>query len=347
MFQRRSGNTLFFIVTVLMILLGMGNGLLGIILDKVFPALEPDDIAEIAPALLVLWLVTLMIWAALLVARLRRKWPRRRSARLRKRVSPRQPMESTMQGQWKQTGMNRAWTEGNNDTRERIDRTMSKSVDKQNAVTASTPALSRPLDFDGLNAISPDIALARPSVWSLGLLQELEWHRFDQVCANFLETLGLEAKALAQGPDSQVSLQIGQPGVGQMHAIAKTQAGAATVEVERIRMLVRTQTGYQLDKAFFLSASSFSPQALAAGRDAHLVLIDGMAMLAQIQAMPPAPREALLSLATRGDYRTPTCPACASKMVMCSGDFKSFWRCSEYPTCRSRLTLAGDSTLPQ
>lgn len=330
----RQRNTVFQVITLLMVLVGLAYVVTRFDLLSLFPALAPEQVAEIVQSLLVIWLASLGLWLVLLIARLRSRRPGRRSGRAGQTTTMRQTRESTMQGQWRQPDVNSQWASANHDTRERI-----PSAERHPSLVMPVPAM----------AVEPHHQRASAAIplteWSLALLQELEWRRFEDLCRAFFDAIGLDARPLQSAPDSAASLQIWQTGSTAMNAVACTVPGAAIIQVDRIRALHAAQLHHQVQQAFFLGAGSLSAEAIAAGRSLDMVLMDGLTLIRRILALPPEQQETLLQLAVKGDFRSPTCPVCSRKMTLCSGDFKSFWRCSGYPECRCRMTPDGDGML--
>lgn len=75
-------------------------------------------------------------------------------------------------------------------------------------------------------------------------------------------------------------------------------------------------------------------------------IVDTDEFLRRITALPPAQSHALLRLATRGDYTTPTCVSCDVKMVPRRSDrspTKRFWGCPNYPRCRKLIRFPKDA----
>ncbi|MEB0133898.1 restriction endonuclease [Actimicrobium sp. CCC2.4] len=328
--QGSQRNTAFQIITLLMFLVGLAYVVTRLKVTSLFPALTPEQITEIEQALLILWLISLGLWLVLLVTRLRSRRPSRRG----RTTSLRQTRESTMQGQWRQPDINSTWASTHHDTRERI-----TSSERHPSLVMPVPAI----------AIEPHrhhVSVTTSFTdWSVDLLQELEWRRFEDLCRSYFDTVGLDARPLDSAPDSAASLQLWKPGSTAMNAIACTIGGPAAIQVNRIRALQEARQRHQVQQAFLVGAGKFSSDAIAAGKDLGMILMDGPTLLKRILTLPPDQQEALLQLAVKGDFRSPTCPVCSRKMSLRSGDFKSFWRCTGYPECRCRMTPDGDGML--
>lgn len=333
----------FGITTVVVIVVGIAYAVLRFGLIPFFPALGDDAVGAMATTLLVLWLGSILLWVAQLARRTLFRPAKSVQRKSRATTVMRSSMRnSTMQSQWQNADPLNTWADTNHDTRERRSGMHSPGVIRSGhsfAHTNAIPTQSRQL--------AQDPAMRHPAApvcWTLDLLQELEWCRFEEVCVGFLRMLGMDAVATNAGPAGDANLSIRQSASAAPHAVGRTRAGVITVEVERVRALYAVLVHDQLKQAFFLTSASFSAQASAAGRGVGMILMDGPTMLKRIQALAPQQQEALLETAVRGDFRSPTCPACRRRMVLRSGDFKSFWRCTGYPECKERMAVSGDGT---
>ena len=342
----RSGRSegAFQFITVLMIAGGVGYGLLRLALALSSDFGDSKTLTALASALLIFWLLVLLLWTVLLTARLVKQRARLRRRQFDASTSSRQTRQSTMQTQWKQPDPGATWANTHHDTRERT-----TSAERNSNITWWTENSSQlnSLQIDSLqtHTIAPNSEFRHvhsPICWSLELLQELEWHRFEEIAAGFFRSIGLDARPLAKGPDHEINLEIWQGGDAQMHAVARTRSAAPVIDIDQIRALYAVMTRDKLKQAFYLTSGRFTAEAVNAARGIGVFPIDGASMLKRIVSLPPAQQESLLQLAVRGDYRSPTCPACGLKMALRSGDFKSFWRCTGYPACKCRMVLAAE-----
>ncbi len=347
----RSGrsDSIFRLISIIMVVLGLSAAGLRLTL-MVTPALGGTMLlTDLAGPVLALWLLSVLTWTCLGALRWRQSRSRSRAARTKSTASVRRVRPSTMQTQWKQPDPGTAWANTHHDTRTRTTSTERNS--NLNGWADNSVQLNalqhNSLQQDSLpsHTVAPNSALRHPAVpicWTLELLQELEWRRFEIVAAGFFRSIGLDARPLAKGPESEISLQIWQPGVAALHAVARTRAGMAVVDLDQVRLLYAVMTREQAKQAFYLTGGRFTAESIAAARGIGIFLIDGPTLYKRIVSLPPQQQETLLNVATEGDYRTPSCPDCGRKMALRSGDFKSFWRCTGYPNCRSRMVLAGE-----
>lgn len=179
-----------------------------------------------------------------------------------------------------------------------------------------------------------------PSVWSLELIQALEWKRFEDVCQKFYELKGIRSACTALGPDGGVDIRLYQEGPDKATAIVQCKAwGDSFVGVKPVRELLGVMVHEKMAKAFFMTSGSYSDEAKNFAAPNRITLIDGKMFLAMIERLPEAARRELLTFATDGDYNVPTCPRCGVRMRLIAGKGgkADFWGCGDYPRCRQRL----------
>ncbi len=179
-----------------------------------------------------------------------------------------------------------------------------------------------------------------PTVWSIALIRELEWKRFEELCALFWQRKGYPARLTGAGADGGVDVVIAdQRDPARTFAVAQCKSWSSKpVGVEAVRALWGARDHFKAQLALFYGLSGFTQDARAFAEGKHLKLISGEELLQQIEAMPAANQAALLAAVTRGDYTTPTCPSCDIKMSRRPGrDGKpDFWGCNNYRRCGTR-----------
>jgi len=179
--------------------------------------------------------------------------------------------------------------------------------------------------------------------WSPDLLRALEWKRFEMVCAGLFERLGFTAKLAVAGPDGGVDIHLYRPPADQAVAIVQCKARTTRkVGVEIVRALHGVMTSQRVSEGILTTSGDFSDEAFQYGRDNHIDLMDGAAVLKSILNLSDDQQADLLDLATRGDFTTPTCASCGIKLVRRSAKStgREFWGCRNYPRCRSVINIA-------
>lgn len=182
----------------------------------------------------------------------------------------------------------------------------------------------------------------RPMEWSLELIRELEWKRFEDVCQQYYQCKGIRSETTPLGPDGGIDIRLYQDDTGKATAIVQCKAwGERIVGVNLIRELLGVMTHEKIGKAFFMTSGRYSDDAKTTAGANQITLIDGAMLLEMFRRLPPADQDGLLVFATEGDYRTPTCPTCGIKMTPKEGKAGKldFWGCPSYPRCRKTLGM--------
>ena len=162
--------------------------------------------------------------------------------------------------------------------------------------------------------------------WSLELLRRLEWRRFEELCAAYYE--------VAEGADKPPSVVQCKP------------SSVYTVGIKSVRELRAAMAAAGVPQGVLVACGTFTSEAKEFSRGESIQLIDGGELLRKIGAPAPEQGQALLKLATAGDFSTPTCPACGIKMTArtSSTEGRKFWGCLNYPRCKR--TFFGASNAP-
>ena len=183
--------------------------------------------------------------------------------------------------------------------------------------------------------------------WSPELLKQLEWRRFEELCAAYYEALGFTTRVTGAGSQAGVDIVIRDKGGGTTQSIARCKAwDAYRVGVKAVRELRRAMNAAKIADGVLLTAGRFTQEAVTLAAQEHIRLIDGPALLKKIDALPPEKALNLLRFATQGDFLTPTCPFCSIKMIsrQSTKDGRKFWGCRNYPACKQ--TFAGTASVP-
>lgn len=182
----------------------------------------------------------------------------------------------------------------------------------------------------------------KPAEWSLKVIRDLEWKRFEDVCQQYYQRKGIHSETTPLGPDGGIDIRLYQDDTGKATAIVQCKAwGERIVGVNLIRELLGVMTHEKIGKAFFMTSGRYSDDAKTTAGSNRITLIDGPMLLEMFRRLPPADQEGLLVFATEGDYRTPTCPTCGIKMIPKEGKAgkPDFWGCPTYPRCRQMLGM--------
>jgi len=177
--------------------------------------------------------------------------------------------------------------------------------------------------------------------WSPELLTALDWKRFEEVCAGLFERLGFTAQVAAFGPDGGVDIRLFRPPAEHPVAIVQCKS-MRKVGVEVVRALHGVMTSQRVPEGILASTGAFSGDAHRYGKDNHIDLMDGDAVLKSIRTLTSEQQTDLLKLATHGNYTTPTCASCGVKLIkrQPKSGGKPFWGCVNYPRCKTTMYLS-------
>jgi restriction system protein len=175
-------------------------------------------------------------------------------------------------------------------------------------------------------------------IWSLQSLQTLEWKRFEYLCAWYYEAFGLDAETLAAGPDGGIDIKLYKPGDRAAPiAIVQCKAWQKPVGVALVRELLGVMAHEKVGRGIFITTGNYTDDAVAFAATNRIQLINGTGFVAKLQALEPERQKELSGRAFSGDFATPTCASCGTKMVARTSSRGDFWGCASFPKCRTML----------
>lgn len=183
-------------------------------------------------------------------------------------------------------------------------------------------------------------AAPRPDRWSLELLRAIDWKRFEEVCAEYFRVCGFDASTQSHGPDGGIDITLRAPSNrASIENIVQCKQWSRPVGPKPLRELLGVMTAKGVPRGTFVTASMFNADADRFANENRIHLIDGAGLLTRILERSPADQERLLKVATEGDYLTPSCPNCGTKLVRRENkkDQSAFWGCTGFPKCRYTL----------
>ncbi|MEY3218728.1 MAG: hypothetical protein RIT27_85 [Pseudomonadota bacterium] len=235
------------------------------------------------------------------------------------------------------------------DSRSAFDKYISKpSISSKlfNIIFGNSPALdSNAARFFSKDYVKQDIKEdVKLNRWTLSLLQEIEWRRFEEVCDFYFNLKGYNTILNNFGSDGGVDIRISK----NNHLLAFVQCKSyknKLVGVGVVREFVGVLTANKVDYGFLITSSFFSSDAISYAKtiksstNFQLELIDGNEFLNHIFYLSDYEQRQLLDFALKGDYKTPTCVRCGIKMVkrQSKKDGTLFLGCSNYPRCRNMI----------
>lgn len=212
-------------------------------------------------------------------------------------------------------------------------------VERHAAQNSPVGASDRALEARG-TSVAGVTSEVKPTAWSIELLRNLEWKRFEDVCQRFYTSKGIKSETTPLGPDGGIDIRLFQDDSGRPSSIVQCKAwGERHVGVKPVRELLGVMAHEKIEKAFFMASGQFTDEAKSFAQSNRITLITGEMLVAMIKRLPETEQLSLLAFATDGDYRTPTCPSCGIKMrrVPGSNGRSDFWGCQNYPRCRQKL----------
>ena len=204
-------------------------------------------------------------------------------------------------------------------------------------------ALTRPSHARRREWLEPTATSLDTSRWSLELLRAIEWKRFELLCAAYFEAIGFRAKVARQGADGGIDIHLFSGSSSKPGMIVQCKAwNTYKVGIKPLRELYGVMAMEGVAEGIFLTTGVFTSEARAFPKGSNtLHLWDGNEILSKILELPEEKKQTLLRLATKGDFRTPTCPNCSVKLVIRTArrNGEQFWGCVNYPRCKQTFKL--------
>lgn len=186
---------------------------------------------------------------------------------------------------------------------------------------------------------------SRPTAWSAAVFDQIEWRRFEAVIEVLFAQAGFETRSQTHGADGGVDIWLHskhQPGAPVSVVQCKHWAGKQ-VGVDKVRELRGVMAAHKVKRGQFATTSTFTAQAVEFAQGNGIALLDVNGILGLIAKRTEAEQQALLAVATEGEYWRSTCANCGTKMVERTprGGGKAFWGCVGFPRCRKTMPMRG------
>jgi restriction system protein len=175
-----------------------------------------------------------------------------------------------------------------------------------------------------------------PEQWTPELLKRLEWRRFEELCAAYFEALGFRVELAANGADGGTISLYAKGATSASILVQCRPWDAHRVGIKSVRELRAAMMSRNIAEAVLVTSGKFTQEARDFAGKEKISLIDGAALVDKITILAPETALELLRFATEGDYQTPTCPACAIKMIKRKSTThgRAYWGCLNYPACK-------------
>jgi restriction system protein len=196
-------------------------------------------------------------------------------------------------------------------------------------------------------AVSSQPKYVAPDKWSAALIRSLDWKVYEDLCAGYFKATGRRAEVTTPGADGGIDIHHYRldkseklQGIVQCKAWSKKPIG-----VREIRELFGVMTDVGCPTGVYLTTSSYTPDAQSFAEGKRIKLVDTDKLLRLISGLPDAAKTALLKQTTFGDYTTPFCPNCGTKLISrLTREGKNigqgFWGCRNFPKCRYTMRQA-------
>jgi len=188
--------------------------------------------------------------------------------------------------------------------------------------------------FIGSSAARSKVETAQ---WTPELLKRLEWRRFEELCAAYFETLGFRTDLSGAAAGGSVAINLYAQGAGSASILVQCRPwNAHRVGIKPVRALHGAMTSANVGEGVLVTSGKFTQEARDFAGKEKISLIDGEELVGKITALQPETSLALFKFATEGDFLTPTCPACAIKMISrkSTAHGRTYWGCRNYPACK-------------
>ena len=192
-----------------------------------------------------------------------------------------------------------------------------------------------------------NLAILSTGKWTRELLKHLEWRRLEELCAAYFEELGFRTAIAHERADGGAEIWLYAADADRVSILVQCKAwDAYPIGIKALRELRAAMVTADAVEGALLTSGRFTAEAAAYAKKEAIELVDGAALLEKLTALPPEKSLALLKLATKGDFLTPTCPRCFIKMTArkSTGHGRMHWGCRNYPRCK--LTFASSTVTP-
>lgn len=163
--------------------------------------------------------------------------------------------------------------------------------------------------------VTPEQGEAAAQDWNLNVLRTLEWKRFEALCVKYYEAVGFKSKVTRRGADGGIEVKLYKHEPDQPIAIVRCKAWDNTViDVKEVHELMAVMKYEKVARGVFITTGRYTDEAQTLAASKPVQLLDGPGLLRKMVKLPEERQQKLLRYALKGDFNTPTCPACGTKM---------------------------------
>lgn len=175
--------------------------------------------------------------------------------------------------------------------------------------------------------------------WTFDFINSLEWKRFEDITSAYFNEIGIRNKQTGLGADGGVDLLLYEGDADQPTAVVQCKKWSNTVGIKLLREFLGVMIHQGVTKGYFFTTDKFNQEAIKFAREHNIELVDGKTLVVKLQRLSPESQYRIYTDITLGDYTTPTCVRCGSKMVLRKSEEKNFWGCKNYPKCRVAINI--------
>lgn len=203
------------------------------------------------------------------------------------------------------------------------------------------PRVTPERDFSAKpGTVLPPVPTPEVERFSQTILDQLDWRHFELLVEGMFRLEGRFPSRLRAGADGGIDLVLRDAPEGPVAAIVQCKAWKAySVGVKPVRELFGVMAAEGTPQGYLLTSGSFTSEAREFAKFKPLELIDGHGLLERLDRLEDSARSALLQNVTTGDYTTPTCPSCETKMVRRTSKYGDLWGCRSYPRCKQKFHI--------
>ncbi len=199
------------------------------------------------------------------------------------------------------------------------------------------PAFKAKPDSMGASQLAGGYPNLKDGVIDLELLSKIEWRRFEELVAAYYREIGFEADIGSFGGDGGIDVTVRNP-LGETSFGIQCKSWASLVGVKVVRELFGSIKLAKLDSGFIFARGEFSSDAIREAESLGITLVKGAQIIKMIQSLPVDGMLRLFKIATEGDFMTPSCAACGTKMTL-QTKRPAYWMCSKHPKNKIYVAL--------
>jgi restriction system protein len=175
-------------------------------------------------------------------------------------------------------------------------------------------------------------------------LMELDWQHFEQLVAQVFRRDHWTAAPTQSEADGGADLLLHR---GHERALVQCKRWRDDVGVTQVRAFYGVMAAQKVKRGFFVTTSSFTPEADRFARSVGMSLVTGRQLLSKLAVLrhgadPPVQDSKTSEQVATEPSSGRVCPLCLAPMTSRTGRYGPFWGCSRYPECKGWLRIDGN-----